>query len=293
MSEFSRARIARVGDQVHFGEPWRGHLPAIRLHRDVVLEQMAGLGAAIDAPLPLGLLGPQSAIDLPGTDGQKLPLRRCAQPKPLSHPRHPDRQQRFRLSAATERQLLSISPRQIDRRLRAKKTQRKRRIYGRTKPGHLLKHHIPVKTDSWEVTSPGFTEVDLVSHSGNSGAGEFAHTLNVTDIHTTWTESRAVLGRGQATIEGACRRWRRPCRSVFSEWIRTMVRNSSTGICRLGASGKGSNSPADAPTRKTTMRTWSRRTGRMCASCWAGTATTRSQPSRPSTISTATNCACG
>src|SRR5437879_11782788 len=23
------------------------------------------------------------------------------------------------------------------------------------------------------------------------------------DIHTTWTESRAVLGRGQATIEGA------------------------------------------------------------------------------------------
>src|SRR2546425_3958051 len=94
-------------------------------------------------------------------------------------------------SSATERQLLSISPRQIDRRLRAKKTQRKRRIYGRTKPGHLLKHHIPVKTYSWEVTSPGFTEVDLVSHSGNSGAGEFAHTLNVTDIHTTWTESRA------------------------------------------------------------------------------------------------------
>jgi len=32
----------------------------------VVLEQMAGLGAAIDAPLPLGLLGPQSAIDLTG-----------------------------------------------------------------------------------------------------------------------------------------------------------------------------------------------------------------------------------
>src|SRR5207245_2804305 len=56
---------------------------------------MAGFGAAIDAPLPLGLLGPQSAIDLPGTDGQKLPLRRCAQPKPLSLPRHPDRQQRL------------------------------------------------------------------------------------------------------------------------------------------------------------------------------------------------------
>ncbi len=110
---------------------------------------------------------------------------------------------RFRVSPETERQLLLISPRQMDRRLRAKKTQRKRRIYGRTKPGLLLKHHIPVKTDSWEVTSPGFTEVDLVSHSGNSGEGEFAHTLNVTDIHTTWTESRAVWGRGQAAVEGA------------------------------------------------------------------------------------------
>jgi hypothetical protein len=48
---------------------------------------------------------------------------------------------RFRVSKKIERQLLSISPRQMDRRLRAKKTQRKRRIYGCTKPGLLLKHN--------------------------------------------------------------------------------------------------------------------------------------------------------
>ena len=88
-------------------------------------------------------------------------------------------------------------PRQMDRRLRANKMQQKRRIYGRTRPGLLLKHQIPVKTDSWDVSTPGFTEVDLVSHSGNSADGEFAHTLNVTDIHTSWTESRAVLGKGR------------------------------------------------------------------------------------------------
>ena len=76
-------------------------------------------------------------------------------------------------------------------------------MYGRTKPGYLLKHHIPVKTDRWDVQSPGFTEVDLVSHSGNSASGEFAHTLNVTDIHTTWTESRAVLGRGEEAVQRA------------------------------------------------------------------------------------------
>jgi transposase InsO family protein len=107
---------------------------------------------------------------------------------------------RFRISTETERQLLAISPRQMDRRLQAKKMQERRRIYGRTKPGLLLKHHIAVKTDSWDVHTPGFTEIDWVSHSGNSGAGEFGHTLNVTDIPTTWTESRAVLGRGQKTV---------------------------------------------------------------------------------------------
>ena len=110
---------------------------------------------------------------------------------------------RFRLRPETERQLLEISPRQMDRRLKAQKIQRRRRIYGRTKPGYLLKHHIPVKTDRWDVQHPGFTEVDLVSHSGNSASGEFAHTLNVTDIHTTWTESRAVLGRGEEAVQRA------------------------------------------------------------------------------------------
>jgi transposase InsO family protein len=110
---------------------------------------------------------------------------------------------RFGLRPEVERQLLKISARQMDRRLKAAKTQRRRRIYGRTKPGYLLKHHIPVKTDRWDVQSPGFTEVDLVSHSGNSASGEFAHTLNVTDIHTTWTESRAVLGRGEGAVQRA------------------------------------------------------------------------------------------
>src|ERR1700738_4142499 len=94
---------------------------------------------------------------------------------------------RFQLGPAIGRQLLAISPRQMDRRLAAKKNQKRRRIYGRTKPGYLLKHHIPVKTDNWDVKSPGFTEVDLVSHSGNSGEGEFGYSLNITDIQTTWT----------------------------------------------------------------------------------------------------------
>ncbi len=110
---------------------------------------------------------------------------------------------RFRLRPEVERQLLRISARQIDRRLKAYKSERRRCLYGRTKPGYLLKHQIPIKTDSWDVDQPGFAEIDLVSHSGNSANGEFAHTLNLTDIHTTWTESRAVLGKGQTGIKAA------------------------------------------------------------------------------------------
>ena len=111
--------------------------------------------------------------------------------------------QRFPLSPEETRQLLRISPRQMDRRLKSRKSQLRRRLYGRTKPGTLLKHHIPIKTDHWDVSAPGSTEIDLVSHSGDCATGEFAYSLNLTDIHSTWTETRAVLGKGQTRIVGA------------------------------------------------------------------------------------------
>ncbi len=107
---------------------------------------------------------------------------------------------RLTLTPKLERQLQAISPRQIDRRLQSRKRVLRRRLYGRTKPGTLLKHHIPIKTDHWDVTTPGFTEIDLVSHSGDCAEGEFAHSFNLTDIHTTWTETRAVLGKGESGI---------------------------------------------------------------------------------------------
>ena len=128
---------------------------------------------------------------------------------------------RMAVSAATERQVLAISSRQIDRRLKPRKTDLRRRMYGRTKPGTLLKHHIPIKTDHWDVRSPGFTEIDLVSHSGDCAAGEFAHSFNVTDIHTTWTETRAVMGKGQTGIVAALEEMRQslpfPLRGIDSD----------------------------------------------------------------------------
>ncbi len=93
----------------------------------------------------------------------------------------------MRLTPLIEQQLLRISPRQIDRRL----CERKRRLYGTTRPGSLLKHMIPIKTDQWDVTTSGYLEIDLVSHSGASAAGEVLQTLDCVDIHTTWVERQA------------------------------------------------------------------------------------------------------
>jgi hypothetical protein len=110
---------------------------------------------------------------------------------------------RLSLSTETEARLRTMSPRQMDRVLRADKAQLRKRLYGRTKPGTLLKHHIPLRTDRWDVAEPGWSEIDLVSHSGDCAEGEFAHTLDLTDIDSTWVESYALLGKSQVRVQAA------------------------------------------------------------------------------------------
>ena len=103
-------------------------------------------------------------------------------------------------TAEIDAELRRMSARQMDRRLAEKKVSLKRRLYGRTKPGTLLKHHIPIKTDHWDVTEPGYCEIDLVSHSGPSASGEFLHSFNLTDIKTGWGETRSLMGKGEAGV---------------------------------------------------------------------------------------------
>ena len=147
--------------------------------------------------------------------------------------------QHFRLSAEGERQLLAISARSIDYRLRPHKGRLRRRLYGRTKPGTLLKHHIPLKTDHWDVQVPGFTEIDLVSHSGNCATGEFCYSLNLTDIFTGWTETRAVLGRGQEGVRQALEEIRQalpfPLRGIDSDNGSEFINEHLWRYCRLHA----------------------------------------------------------
>lgn len=130
-------------------------------------------------------------------------------------------EKRFRLDAETKQKLLKISAATMDRHLKWKKQQIRKRLYGRTRPGSLLKHQIPIKTDSWNVKEAGFVEIDLVSHSGNCGEGEFIHSLNMTDVHTGWVETRAVMGKGQTGIVAAIEQMRQslpfPLRGIDSD----------------------------------------------------------------------------
>ncbi len=107
---------------------------------------------------------------------------------------------RYLITPQMQERLLSISPSTIDRHLRSKKRRLKRRLYGRTKPGTLLRHKIPVRTEHWDVRGPGFVEVDLVSHCGSSARGEFINSLNLTDTFSGWVETQAVMGKGEAGI---------------------------------------------------------------------------------------------
>jgi len=103
---------------------------------------------------------------------------------------------RFNLSARVCQQLQGISPRHIDRRLASAKRQLRTRRYGRTKPGPLLKHHIP-QDPSLGRHGARIRRTRSRGPRRGRADGEFAHSLNVTDLRTTWVETRAVLGRGE------------------------------------------------------------------------------------------------
>jgi hypothetical protein len=80
---------------------------------------------------------------------------------------------------------------------------RKQSIKGRsnTKPGTLLKNQIPVRTFAdWDEQRPGFAEIDLVGHDGGDAKGDFMQTLDVTDVCTTWTETKAVKNKAQVWV---------------------------------------------------------------------------------------------
>jgi hypothetical protein len=100
------------------------------------------------------------------------------------------------LSVDTLAMLNSISAATIDRLLKPIRAKVGRKGLSGTKPGTLLKKHIPIQAGVWDVTQPGFIEADTVAHCGDSLAGDFVWSLTMTDICTGWTECRATWNKG-------------------------------------------------------------------------------------------------
>ena len=88
----------------------------------------------------------------------------------------------------------------IDKLLSKVKCKYKKLGLSTTKPGSLLKKHIPIKTNQWNEFRPGFVEADTVAHCGSSLSGCFVYTVNLTDIATGWTEARAAWGKGKTGV---------------------------------------------------------------------------------------------
>jgi len=73
----------------------------------------------------------------------------------------------------------------------------------------LLKNLIPVHTIAkWDKEQPGFMEIDLVAHCGNTTEGQYLNTLTCTDISTGWTDVTALLHRSQETVSEALQQMR-------------------------------------------------------------------------------------
>jgi hypothetical protein len=108
------------------------------------------------------------------------------------------------LAPEIKRMLLSMSRSTIDRCLKKARFSHPQHGFSTTKPGSLLKKNISIRTFTpWEDERPGFLEIDLVAHCGQTTEGTYLHTLTATDIATGWTECLALPNKTQAAVSQA------------------------------------------------------------------------------------------
>lgn len=104
--------------------------------------------------------------------------------------------------AGLREQLLGMGAATIDRHLaRFKVGGPKKRLPPRSDAA--IKAQVEIRAESWDTREVGWTEVDTVAHCGGDMGGSFIWSLTSVEIHSGWTEVRAVWNRGQhATLQG-------------------------------------------------------------------------------------------
>jgi hypothetical protein len=98
-------------------------------------------------------------------------------------------------------ELLAMSPATIDRYLAEARTAGALRGVATTKPSPLLRTSITIRKAGDEVAAePGFFECDTVAHCGPSLVGEFARSVNFTDVLTGWVFTRSIRNNAHVHI---------------------------------------------------------------------------------------------
>jgi hypothetical protein len=133
--------------------------------------------------------------------------------------------------------LMEMSHATADRLLKRVREKTRLRGVSTTKPGTLLKRDIPIRTGTeWDDAVPGFVEIDLVAHCGATTAGDYINTLDVTDICSGWTETRAVINKAQIhtfkALKSIEKRLPFPLRGIDSDNGAEFINNELMRYCR-------------------------------------------------------------
>jgi hypothetical protein len=67
---------------------------------------------------------------------------------------------------------------------------------------------VPIRMDGWDKVETGVTQVDTVAHCGAANAGDFAFTVNGTDVAVLWGSRRAQWNKGQEVTKISLARMR-------------------------------------------------------------------------------------
>ena len=113
------------------------------------------------------------------------------------------------IDAELEAKLCRMSSSTIDRLLREIKKTGGRKGISTTRAGNLLRHAIPIRTFAdWEENQPGFMEIDLVAHCGETTEDFYLNTLCGVDVASGWTECLPVWGKGAQRVRSSVHRMR-------------------------------------------------------------------------------------
>lgn len=191
-----RGRYARAGKE-HKTQIINELVELFGYHRKAAIRALRSR-PMIHAPFVLGrpkeydpdkLLPPLKAIWLHALQPCGLRLKAC-----LADWLPAYEQDHCRLDSDVRQALLGASRATLDRLLQPVRIAHRRRAT--TRPGTLLRHQIPIRTD-WNENAPGFLEVDTVAMCGGTLDDRHGWMFDAVDVHTTWNEMRGLPNRSE------------------------------------------------------------------------------------------------